>query len=136
MIDVADATPPSGGQPLARLAVSESTGTEPVFLATVTISKASDQKLECGCNAVSEVALGRVLPLVQRFQAECHSPLTSADSFDWSPLVDHLRDDGLTVEEIPLSDREIEFHLDLQSGMMVGSQRATHAYAPADDGIP
>src|SRR5260370_33405471 len=95
MPDVADATPPSGGQPLARLAVSESTGTEPVFLATVTISKAFDQKREGGCSAVSEAALGRVSPLVQKFQAERPSPLTSADSFDWSPLVDHLRNDGL-----------------------------------------
>jgi hypothetical protein len=49
-----------------------------------------------------------------------------------SDKLDLLSNDGL---EIPLSDRQTEFHLDPQSGMMVGVQQKTHAYVPADNGL-
>lgn len=69
--------------------------------------------------------------------ADEHRRSLSAEQVEdiWRTLLERLRSEGLEVEDIPLSDCEVQVTYDLRSGEIVGTHKALHGLTESAPGL-
>lgn len=108
-----------------RCAVTE----KDALLAMLTILRGRTGEYTLQLRAQAEEIVTRLTPLLKPFRFQPSSEPPPNDLPNGQELVDMLATHGLRAQEVPLSDAQIEIQFDLQSGRVVGSHKAMHAFA-------
>jgi tetratricopeptide (TPR) repeat protein len=128
-------TPDGGAAPATRLAIFERTGADKVPVAIVNLSKNEDGTWSIQAGGPSDSSVENLRPLFERF-SDARKALTAPSNKSLpEALSETLTAEGFIVEELTGGDHQVNFQIDLNTGLVVGTHAAMHPFAEANDAL-
>jgi tetratricopeptide (TPR) repeat protein len=124
-------------KPAWGLAVSELEGTKRTPLGVVEARELEDRTWSLRCLSDESQALDKLRSVVESYSQARKVSVVDSSTIqpDVLELESSIREQGFAVEDISSGDRQINFQIDLERGLMVATDTALHASAPSDDKI-
>jgi hypothetical protein len=120
-----------------RLAISEIEGENRIPLGTVAAHELEDRTWSLECSSGESQSLDKIRSVVESYSRARKVSVVDSCTIppDLLELASLFKKHGFVVEDVPTGDRQINFHLDLERGLMVATDFALHASAPSDTKI-
>jgi tetratricopeptide (TPR) repeat protein len=129
------AVPQNSDAAPTRLAVYEGPADTKNHLATITISKASDDKWTLQAGGPSDAGVDRVRPILDKFAQDRSDAARAIDeSSPASALSEALRREGFIVEALPVGDYALDIQMG-RNGLVLGTNNPLHELAPKNDDL-
>jgi hypothetical protein len=125
----------TNAKPLVRLAVFEQVGADKIPLAIIATSKNEDGTWRLEAGGPSDSSVEKLRPLLEGFVVARKGLTVPPENTPVEALSEILRAGGLIVEELVGGDHQLNFQINLNSGLVVGTHSALHPFAEADNAL-